>query len=964
MANTKRNRKVHAAGILLSLCALGGIAAAAPNVIFSPDAVITASASFNIGDFAVVEDTANKTVTVLSYSGPGGAITLPVHTGLYKPANGYKYIVGEDAFNGNKTITSVTIPSAYVKVESEGFNECTNLTSVTLNEGLEEIAYCGFWNTGLKSVTLPASLKTLGSGAFQSCSNLETVSRKTGTSQLKTVGQYAFASCPKLSSFQALSSSVTTMGAGVFYNDTSLTSLDLEYINVQTVPYRTAYGCTKLQTVWLPSASTKICEEAFGNVGTANSDSNHSVRFYHKSTAAAINTTDGSVKSRVTVVNSSGSNINWGEAFKGMKQIEFQAYPNSAFDYGYHSSSFTYAGRKTISKLADGTASNISCSFKYFDSTTVSLWDTQTSSAGKAYKILKNIPYALPGKINKNIVEVDESDYSGRFQINSVVCKDAAGNTLAFNKPFSQGTTNYYEVKIQPKDTFNINLENMKANNSTKIKISGEPDKSGVATTNPAYVNIVGISLSSASLKPVITLRCYTDFSDYSYTNSNNETVYPYIDSYDGFNNSAKDIYGNSMHGLYFLRAPHPYVNNTTAVDNKPRVTLNLEPDADDVNKGNLFDQRLYWNAGAATVYYAYREKGSSTALNYRSTWTLENLEPEKTYYVYFSSDTSDANRFYTYEFKAPPVLNLTSAALSLEDSLNLNFKARLTDSFKKNGAEAKFSVQTPSGSVNQSAVISEPNSDDSYVFPVKLAAKQLNDNVTMNGYTASGLSNDWVMTKGSGYTFIQEKKFTYTAMKYLNAIINGNYQPIDKALAQTTKDYGIMAQNYFNYNISALSNADQNTALENISGIDATDFNSFRPVASGTKPTGFKSYGVSFVCESESILNVNFNLTNTDYNIGDYTIEYKKPGTNTWKRITPVANGTNKYTYKITGLKAKELDSVHAFRVTKGSTVYNFSLSAMTYFYTQSTSTDTKMLNLGKAIFLYNQAANDKFES
>ncbi len=958
MANTKRNRKVHAAGILLSLCALGGIAAAAPNVIFSPDAVITASASFNIGDFAVVEDTVNKTVTVLSYSGPGGAITLPVHTGLYKPENGYKYIVGEDAFNGNKTITSVTFPSAYVKVESEAFNACTNLTSVSLNEGLEEIAYCGFWNTGLNAVVLPASLQTLGNGAFQSCSNLSSVTRKSGTSKLNTVGNYAFASCPKLYTFQALPSSVTTMGAGVFYNDTSLTGLDLEYINVQTVPYRTAYGCTKLQTVWLPSASTKIRNEAFGNVGTANANSDHSVRIYHKSTAAAINTTDGSVKSRVTVVNSSGSNINWGEAFKGMKKIEFYAYPNSAFDYGYHSSSFTYAGKKTISKLADSTASNISCSFKYNDGTTVSLWDTQTSGGGNAYKILKNIPYALPGKINKNIVAVDESDYSGRFQINSVVCKDAAGNTLAFNKPFGQGTTYYYEVQIQPKDTFNINLENMKTNNATKI--SGEPDQSGVATTNPAYVNIVGISLSSANSKPVITLRCYTDFSDYSYTNSDNETVYPYIDSYNGFNNSGKDIYGDSMHGLYFLRAPHPYVDDTTAVDTKPRVTLDLEPVTDEVNKGNLFDQSKYWNAGAAKVYYAYREKGTSTALNYSCTWTLENLEPEKTYYVYFSSNSSDANRFYTYEFQAPPVLKVKGANLNLSDVLRLKFNLEPTASFITNDAKATFKVKHGNSYANVTSEIPATNNDGVYAFSVPLNAKEMYDPVTLNGYSASGLSEDWALVLGKKCSYLPDRTFTYTIMEYLNsAVSNPSITPKNRALAQATKDYGIMVMKRLNYNTSLITSADETAALENISDVTAYDFEQFAPVKSGSTPAGFKGVGASFECKSASVFNVKFNVL-AGHTIDEFTIKCTDPKGRT-TTITPVlsADTENQYVYSITGLKAKQLSDLYTFTVSGGGKTFTIKLSGMTYFYAQRNNSDPNVTNLGKAVYLYNQAAN-----
>ncbi len=947
MANTKRNRKVHAAGILLSLCALGGIAAAAPNVIFSPDAVITASASFDIGDFSVVENETDKTVTVLSYHGSGGAITLPVHTGKYKPANGYTYIVGEDAFNGNKNITSVSFPSCYTIVEDEAFNACTNLKTVSLNEGLKEIRYCGFWNTGLNAVVLPASLQTLGNGAFQSCSNLSSVTRKSGTSKLNTVGNYAFASCPKLYTFQALPSSVTTMGAGVFYNDPSLTSLDLEYINVQTVPYRTAYGCTKLLTVWLPSASTKIREEAFGNVGTANANSDHSVKIYHKSTAAAINTSTGLAKTYMTCIDSSGNETNWGVAFAGAKKINFSAYPNSALDYGYHSTYKTINGKKTIGKNASGTSSGITSTFTYYSSGSpqVSYWDDDSTGLNRVCTFLKDIPYPLPGKINDNDTIKVNTGYENMIDIVSVTCKDAKTNeVLADGKPFGQGTTYYYEVKIQPKNEYNFNLENMRLNNTSKLKALGEPD------------------LTSAKAKPIVTVRCYADFSDYYYKDSSNETIFPYRESYSGNNISIapKDLYGAATHTLYYLRAPHPYVNNTTAVNTKPRVTLELEPVAGEVNKGNLFDQDKYWDAGAASVYYAYREKGTSTALNYRSTWTLENLEPEKTYYVYFSSGASDAGRFYTYEFQAPPVLKVKSANLELTDVLGLNFNLEPTASFIKSDAEATFAIQHQSSTASASAAIPATNNDGIYAFPVQLNAKEMYDPVTLNGYSATGLSEDWALVLGKKCTYLPDRTFSYSIMDYLNAVLKStSLTDSQKALAQATKDYGIMVMKRLDYNTGKISAADEQTALDNISCIEANDFNKFAPVPSGTKPVGFNGIGAVFECKSASVVNVTFTLQ-SGHTIDEYNITCTKPNGQT-VTITPTPSGTaNKYIYAITGLKARQLDDQYTFTVKKaGSTTYTLKISAMSFFYAQRNSSDPNVTNLGKAIYLYNQAAD-----
>ncbi len=974
MANTKRNRKVHAAGILLSLCALGGIAAAAPNVIFSPDAVITASASFDIGDFSVVENETDKTVTVLSYHGTGGAITLPVHTGKYKPANGYTYIVGEDAFNGNKNITSVSFPSCYTIVEDEAFNACTNLKTVSLNEGLKEIRYCGFWHTGLTSVAIPKTVELIGSGAFQSCSSLTSVSRLNGASysasSLKQIGNSSFASCPKLTSVVIQSNKLNKMGTGVFQNCTALTSLDLDYTQLTEIPYRTFYDCTALTRVYLPQTAVKIRNEAFGNVGTANSKSDHSVEIISLSTTPAINTSTGLAKTYMTCIDSSGNETNWGVAFAGAKKIIFSAYPNSALDYGYHSTYKNINGKKTIGKNASGTSSGITSTFTYFSSSSsssgspqVSYWDGDSTGLNRVCTFLKDIPYPLPGKINDNDTIKVNTGYENMIDIVSVTCKDAKTNeVLADGKPFGQGTTYYYEVKIQPKNEYNFNLENMKLSNTSKLKALGEPDLASVATTSVAYTNIVGISLTSAKAKPIVTVRCYADFSDYYYKDSNNETIFPYRESYSGNNISIapKDLYGAATHTLYYLRAPHPYVDDTTAVNTKPRVTLDLEPVTGEVNKGNLFDQSKYWSAGAASVYYAYREKGTSTALNYRSTWTLENLEPEKTYYVYFSSGASDAGRFYTYEFQAPTVLKVKGANLNLSDVLRLKFNLEPTASFITNDAKATFKVKHGNSYANVTSEIPATNNDGVYAFSVPLNAKEMYDPVTLNGYSASGLSEDWALVLGKKCSYLPDKTFTYTIMEYLNsAVSNPSITPKNRALAQATKDYGIMVMKRLNYNTSLITSADETAALENISDVTAYDFEQFAPVKSGSTPAGFKGVGASFECKSASVFNVKFNVL-AGHTIDEFTIKCTDPKGRT-TTITPVlsADTENQYVYSITGLTAKQLSDQYTFTVSGGGKTFTIKVSSMSYFYAQRNNSDPNVTNLGKAVYLYNQAAN-----
>lgn len=68
--------------------------------------------------------------------------------------------IGYHCFEGNETIKSVTM--SHVKtIENGAFLYCSNLTSVTLNDGLEFIGVQAFASTGLTSLTIPDTVTTI-----------------------------------------------------------------------------------------------------------------------------------------------------------------------------------------------------------------------------------------------------------------------------------------------------------------------------------------------------------------------------------------------------------------------------------------------------------------------------------------------------------------------------------------------------------------------------------------------------------------------------------------------------------------------------------------------------------------------------------------------------------------------------------------------------------------------------------
>ena len=83
--------------------------------------------------------------------------------------------IGSLAF-ANSGVTSVTIPESVMRIGDEAFAGCTNLGSVTLQEGLTTIGSRAFEGSGLVKIDLPTSVQSIGAGAFANCGSLESCS--------------------------------------------------------------------------------------------------------------------------------------------------------------------------------------------------------------------------------------------------------------------------------------------------------------------------------------------------------------------------------------------------------------------------------------------------------------------------------------------------------------------------------------------------------------------------------------------------------------------------------------------------------------------------------------------------------------------------------------------------------------------------------------------------------------------
>ena len=83
--------------------------------------------------------------------------------------------IGQSAFSGCSSLTSITIPKGVTSIGNYAFQGCSNLTSITIPSSVTSIGVATFQDCrGLTSITIPDSVTSIGDDAFSRC-NFSTV---------------------------------------------------------------------------------------------------------------------------------------------------------------------------------------------------------------------------------------------------------------------------------------------------------------------------------------------------------------------------------------------------------------------------------------------------------------------------------------------------------------------------------------------------------------------------------------------------------------------------------------------------------------------------------------------------------------------------------------------------------------------------------------------------------------------
>jgi hypothetical protein len=166
--------------------------------------------------------------------------------------------IGNDAFYKDTSLENITLPSNS-NLESIGdyafYN--TSLVNITLPSNLKSIGGCAFAYTNLTSVSIPASVTNIGNFAFSSCTQLTSITVDEGNSyyksvdgvlydaELKTIVEYPAA---KVATTFSIPESVIYVAGGAFRKCVNLASITVPG-NVVSVGYSAFEGCSSLEKV-------------------------------------------------------------------------------------------------------------------------------------------------------------------------------------------------------------------------------------------------------------------------------------------------------------------------------------------------------------------------------------------------------------------------------------------------------------------------------------------------------------------------------------------------------------------------------------------------------------------------------------------------------------------------------------------------------------------------------------------
>ncbi len=229
---------------------------------------------------------------VFSYCSNLSTMTVEAGNKVYDSRNSCNAIIEKETNTLIAGCKNTKIPDDVTSIGDVAFVGCTSLTTITIPDGVTSIGPSAFSECGLTSIEIPASVTSIGDYAFDGCSNLATMTVETGNTvydsrngcnaiiekesntlifgckntkipdDVTSIGDDAFQGCAGLTSV-TIPDGVTRIGNYAFESCTGLTTVTIGS-GVTYIGTDAFFNCTKVEIVYCNADPEKLEWEGNG----------------------------------------------------------------------------------------------------------------------------------------------------------------------------------------------------------------------------------------------------------------------------------------------------------------------------------------------------------------------------------------------------------------------------------------------------------------------------------------------------------------------------------------------------------------------------------------------------------------------------------------------------------------------------------------------------------------------------